>query len=595
MTQLTSIQETTQRVAEAISSALQVETEIVDEELTVVAGTGKYRHRVDQKEEGGDRDSGYLYARVLKTGNPAIVEDARHDPAYDPSVLDGTTEELAEICCPISIHGRVAGLIGLSALNEDQRDLLLSRKNALLEFVGRMAELLASKASEAEAMRQSMITSTQLRTIMESIDEGILAIDREGVITHCNRMAAILIRMDARKVIGKHLTRLWRDSPMLSVLETGKGYEWREESYHTSGHRMHFMTTARPILMAQEIVGVVASFRDIGSVRKLAYEIMAAGHVYHIDDMKGESPQIRQLRRRARQVADGDSTVLITGETGTGKGILAGAIHFSGPRSAGPFITINCGAIPDDLLESELFGYEEGAFSGAKRGGKPGKFELANGGTVFLDEIGDLPLRLQSKLLHVLQEKIVERLGATKSTPVDVRVIASTNKNIERMVVDGEFRNDLYFRLSVIPIHISPLRDRKADIVVLLNHFLQAQRRRSGREIKGVSSEVKALFFHYDWPGNVRELENAVEYMTNIETRQVITIDSLPLRIRTACIGETSAQTSLEEMLEPYERELLQRKLNELGTCKKKKEVLAEMMHVSRATMYRRLQKLGIR
>jgi len=230
-----------------------------------------------------------------------------------------------------------------------------------------------------------------------------------------------------------------------------------------------------------------------------------------------------------------------------------------------------------------------------KGGGKPGKFELANGGTIFLDEIGDLPLRLQSKLLHVLQEKIVERLGATKSTPVDVRVIASTNKNIERMVVDGEFRNDLYFRLSVIPIHIPPLRDRKADIVVLLNHFLQAQRRRSGREIKGVSSEVKALFFHYDWPGNVRELENAVEYMTNIETRQVITIDSLPLRIRTACIGETRAQTSLEEMLESYERELLQRKLNELGTCKKKKEVLAEMMHVSRATMYRRLQKLGIR
>ena len=371
MTHLTSIQETTQRVAEAISSVpcrLRLRSSM--RSLLSLQEQGNIDTVSTRRRRGGDRDSGYLYARVLKTGKPAIVEDARHDPAYDPSVLDGTTEELAEICCPISIHGRVAGLIGLSALNEDQRDLLLSRKNALLEFVGRMAELLASKASEAEAMRQSMITSTQLRTIMESIDEGILAIDREGVITHCNRMAAILIRMDARKVIGKHLSRLWPDSPMLGVLETGKGYEWREESYHTSGHRMHFMTTARPILMGQEIVGVVASFRDIGSVRKLAYEIMAAGHVYHIDDMKGESPQIRQLRRRARQVADGDSTVLITGETGTGKGILAGAIHFSGPRSAGPFITINCGAIPDDLLESELFGYEEGAFSGAKRGGQ---------------------------------------------------------------------------------------------------------------------------------------------------------------------------------------------------------------------------------
>jgi transcriptional regulator with PAS, ATPase and Fis domain len=357
---------------------------------------------------------------------------------------------------------------------------------------------------------------------------------------------------------------------------------------------MHFMVTVKPVVMENKTMGAVASFRDMADVRKKAYDMIVTVQPVGVDDIWGESPQIQKLRKTILQVAQSSATVLITGETGTGKGLVASAIHHSGPRLAGPFISVNCGAIPDNLIESELFGYSEGAFSGARKGGKPGKFELADSGSIFLDEIGDMPLRLQPKLLHVIQTKIVERLGGVKPIPVNARVIASTNRNLERMITESEFRKDLFYRLNVIPLHIPPLRARKEDILLLLDRFLEKYCHNERTVLKSVSADVKDLFMSYDWPGNIRELENTVEYMAGMEPGEIIKMDRVPSRIRSKRPDMVAPDMSLDVLLQKYEEDLLRQKLAEFGDLPGRKEKLADMLQVSRATLYRKLKKLGI-
>ena len=591
---LHAIRNDAQRVAEAISSSLELETEIVDETLTIVAGTGRYHDMVGLKEEAGDLQAGYIYGRVVTRGKAETVEDAPNDPRYDPSVRLGTTVELAEICCPIIAQGQVLGVIGLVALTDTQLDFLLKRKKQFVDFVHRMAELLASKAVEAETLKKITVVSNQLRTIIDSIDNGILAVDNRGTIMHCNQVGATLIGRSRRNIIGKRISKIWAGSPILNVLNGSGGYDWREESYQAANHTMHFMVSVRPVELENKIVGAVASFRDRAEVRKKAYDMIVTVQPVGINDIWGESHQIRELKKTVLQVAQSNANVLITGETGTGKGLVASAIHHSGPRLAGPFISVNCGAIPDSLIESELFGYSEGAFSGARKGGKPGKFELADGGSISLDEIGDLPLRLQPKLLHVIQSRIVERLGGVKPIPVNTRVIASTNRNLERMIADSEFRKDLFYRLNVIPLHIPPLRVRKEDILILLDRFLEKYCRSEGKVIKGVSTDVQDLFLSYSWPGNVRELENTAEYMAGMASGDVITMDGVPSRIKRKRPDMVSPDMSLDALLQRYEEDLLRQKLAEIGDSPGKKEKLAELLQISRATLYRKLKKLGI-
>ena len=241
--------------------------------------------------------------------------------------------------------------------------------------------------------------------------------------------------------------------------------------------------------------------------------------------------RIMIAKKQALITARSNSTVLITGESGTGKEMFAKAIHYASPREDKPFITVNCGAIPENLLESELFGYEKGAFTGASEKGKEGKFELADGGTIFLDEIGDMPLHLQVKILHVLQNMRFDRVGGSKSIIVDVRVIAATNKDLEKLIEEGSFREDLYYRLSVIPLSIPPLRERKDDIKQLMYHFLKKYNSFMNKKIERFSPEVEEIYTNHDWPGNVRELENAVEYGANMAFGNVIGIDEVPARI----------------------------------------------------------------
>ena len=597
MSGLMHIQTMVQDLAEAIAAALSIEVEIVDEELTVIAGSSCYAHKIGLKEELGQLDSNFLYARTLRSKKSFVVSDPVSDPNYDPSSLEGTTPELAEICSPITLDDKVIGVIGLVAFTMEQKEQLLSRMDAILSFLKHLSRFLAAKVSESEAVERLTRLSKELTTILETIHEGALAIDANGVVTHCNTTAGMLLNLDRSLIVGRKLADLWVNTPALDVLKSGKEYIEKEEIYKTKGRRsMHFIVSVRPIAGIDKPDGAVVSFRDISEARRLIYDLSSTAMEYTFDDIIGQCEVIQQVKKQALRVAGGNSTVLITGESGTGKEIFARAIHKASSREKGPFISINCGAIPEALLESELFGYEGGAFTGAKKEGKSGKFELADGGTIFLDEIGEMPLHLQVKLLHVLQDMAVERVGGSKKIPVNVRVIAASNRDLELMMQEGNFRKDLYFRLNVIPLRIPPLKDRREDVPALVERCLKKYTSILDKQIDSIENEAMECFVHYNWPGNVRELENAVEYAVNMADSTVLVTGNLPPRIQKVVRdqNEQHLNDSLKHRLGNYERQVLKEFLDIYSSSYEGKQIIAEKLGISRATLYRKLSELGL-
>ena len=292
-----------------------------------------------------------------------------------------------------------------------------------------------------------------------------------------------------------------------------------------------------------------------------------------------------------KRVANTDSTILIRGETGTGKSLFARAVHEQSHRRNKPFVTVNCAAIPAPLIESELFGYEEGAFTGARKGGKPGKFELAHEGTLFLDEIGDMPLDSQTKLLQVLETKRIERVGGITPRGIDVRIIAATNRDLEKLIETGAFRKDLFYRINVIPFTIPPLRERKEDISLLMNYFLDLYTVQLNKPVRPFGEQAREILSVYPWPGNARELANAVEYAVNIETGKEITPGSLPAKILDYQENEDpQAPFSLAFL----EKKVIARALRKYGQSTEGKEMAASAMGISRATLYRKLKQYGM-
>lgn len=595
MSDLLNIKESVQQVAEAISIAMGVEVEIVDNKLTVIGGTGVYRARIGQKEESGDLEGNYLYARVLRTGVTQYIEDALTEPEYDEKGLGETVSgERAEICTPIISGDQTIGIIGLVAFTEEQRQILADAKRNMVGFVEKMADLLAAKADQKAMLDSVAVSRDEMSTFLETAHEGIFALDVCGYVKHCNNIAATLFKTTRRDLIGSHISSLMPGSPAIKVLETGKGYTENEEIFKIHDKQHHFIVTVKAIITGEEIEGAVVSFRDIEEAQKLVYTFNNRQIKNTVNDIIGTSKKIMKAKRQSLVIAKSNSTVLITGESGTGKEMFAKAIHYASKRADNPFVTVNCGAIPENLLESELFGYEKGAFTGASEKGKDGKFEMADGGTIFLDEIGDMPLHLQVKILHVLQNMRFERVGGNKDIIVDVRVIAATNRNLEKLIEEGKFREDLYYRLSVIPLNIPPLRERREDIRTLMYHFLKKNNTFMNRRISGFSSEVENLYMNYDWPGNVRELENAVEYGTNMAFGNIITVEEVPARILNKEEEITKFRNMdkpLSEQVKYYEREIIIKKLKQHNGVK---DAVARDLGMSRATLYRKLSELDI-
>lgn len=390
------------------------------------------------------------------------------------------------------------------------------------------------RCAEAAQLRRELDLARRLQAaIVSAIFSGFLVVDREGRVTELNELGGKILGVGVHEAIGRPLAALVRSRPaVLTALETGTGWSDREFLVETSQGPCRLMTTAVPVKAADgSVLAVIETFRELDEIHEFAAHVMGARARFRLEDIIGTSAALRQAKELARLAARSDSTVLLLGETGTGKEVFAQAIHNASRRARGPYLALNCAALPRDLVESELFGYVEGAFSGAVRGGRAGKFELAGGGTLVLDEVADLSLDLQAKLLRVLQEKTVLRIGGNRVIPVDVRIIAITNRDLRAELNRGNFREDLFYRLNVLAIHLPPLRERREDIPLLAAHFLKKLAERRQSAALDLSPTALTALLAYNWPGNVRELENVLERAASTSPAARIELGDLPAHI----------------------------------------------------------------
>lgn len=436
--------------------------------------------------------------------------------------------------------------------------------------------------------------------------DGLYITDGQGTILKMNRSCERIEGIKAEEVIGRNLHDLvlsgvYSDSAVLRAIQMKKPVSLIQ----TTKHGRDILVSASPVIRDNHVLRVVVNSRDIGELDHLrrlltveedspsAPDVASGSET--VEGLIFVSPAMKEITNLAVHVASVESTVLITGESGVGKEVLARVIHQNSKRSQKPFIKIDCSAIPETLLESELFGYEKGAFTGANTGGKVGLIELAHQGTLFLDEIGEIPLHLQVKLLRVLQDREILRLGGKKPINVDIRIIAATNRDLKVMVKEKEFREDLYYRLNVVPIYIPPLRDRRQDIKPLIEHFLNKFNERYGWQ-KVIADEALDYLINYDWPGNVRELENIIERMIVTTRNSVIQVADLPndvvVKTLKPTVSSWAKNQSFKDIMNSYEREVLRNLL--LKSNIQSVQELADILQIDASTVRRKLKKHGI-
>ena len=432
--------------------------------------------------------------------------------------------------------------------------------------------------------------------ITENLFYGLVIVNQEGIITHLNNNYCRFLQVNKSDAIGKHVTKIIENTRMHHVIESQKS-----ELFSPQYVRGNYMVANRiPLISDGEVIGAVGVvlFRDMHDLSTLNSEIKhlltevefyktqlkkQTGIRYFIHDIIGSSEQILKIKDQIKKIAPSDITALITGESGTGKELIAHSIHQLSNRSEKPFISVNCAAIPEDLFESELFGYESGAFTGAKTGSKQGKFQLAQGGTLFLDEVGDMPLNSQVKLLRVLQEGEIQTLGGAAPLKINVRIIVATNRPLEELVAEKLFREDLYYRINMINLHLPPLRERHDDILILANYLLTKTAEKMKKRVTGFSDDVIDLFLTYDWPGNIRELENLIQSAVLLTDSEIIKRDNLS---RLPINKSRKNTTTLADALRQTEKETI---ANALKINKNKKEV-AVALGISLSTLYEKIK-----
>jgi len=589
MSDLLEIKETAQKVAEAISSILNVEVEILDNEHYRVGVTGSV-HKLGPKQQWG-----YVNEYVLKTRQHFILTNPGKHQICKVCELKDNCYCKVGIFCPIDYKDQCIGIINLMGFNDEQKSTLVAKSEIYMEFLMNMASLLSIKVSEQQTLKKLTLTTSQLDTIVNTLPYGIVAVDDNGNITCFNKEASNILGINSNEAISQTGKDIMPKSSFMETMKTGKEIQGEPKVYQVGDKRKTLYCSAYPIQSHGKIIGAIETFRDYRELQRLAHKINEQDHHYTFDDIISVSESMKKIKEHCRRAAKGFSTVLIEGESGTGKELFARAIHYESPFFKGPFVAINCSAIPDTLLESELFGYDSGAFTGARTGGKPGKFELADGGTLFLDEIGEMPIFLQAKMLRVLQDHVVERLGSTSKKPVNVRIVAATNRNLSKMVETGEFRDDLYYRLCVIPIFVPPLRDRQEDINVLLDYTLEKYSSLMNKTVKGFSPDVIEALRTYSWPGNVRELENTVEYAISFTEDEIIRLENLPARIRERINNKSEKTMTLQQKNLQLEKKTVEDLLNKYGTSLKGKDQVADTLGISRATLYRKIKQLKIK
>ncbi|ARU63650.1 sigma-54-dependent Fis family transcriptional regulator [Tumebacillus avium] len=462
---------------------------------------------------------------------------------------------------------------------------------------GWVKRYLDALAQEVEQSRKELFL---YKAALNQAYEGIIITDKEGRIVLANQTYANFLNMTLEEMIGRPVTEMVENTRMHLVARTGKA-----EIAHLQRINGQVMIANRiPVFTGDEVTAVIGKviFQDIRELFEMTakFERLNTDPDHHkkelnkrlrakysFDTILGASAAMERAKKLARRAAQSDSTVLLQGESGTGKELFAHAIHQASRRGKGPLIRINCAAIPESLFESELFGYTEGSFTGAKKSGKKGKFALADQGTLFLDEVSELPLQLQVKLLRALQEREIEPVGADAPESVDVRIIAASNKDLAALVAEGRFRQDLFYRLHVVPVDVPPLREREGDVGLLLHSLLRELIAETGIPCTGLAPEAEAKLLAYDWPGNVRELRNVLERALHVQEEGVITLHDLPADIAAA----KPAPTTLKEALDAYEEQFIRQALQ---ATHGDKLAAATRLGISKSSLYAKLDKYNL-
>ncbi|WP_315121233.1 sigma 54-interacting transcriptional regulator [uncultured Clostridium sp.] len=578
---LCSIQDIVQEYAEVIAQVSGVDVEVVDEKLYRVAGTGLYAEGINQ-----DMSSeGYVYKHILNTGETRVI----HNPGEDPLCFNcpncSNCKETIEISMPIKVDEEIIGIIGLVGSSTDQRDLILQNEKLYLEFINQIAYFIAAKASEQKEKESNLAVIAILNNVIDYTEQGVLIIGKGNIITRNNESAEKQLGISTLK--GKTVEMIYTGDELNNTSEYKIIIDNKE---------LLIMGKVYPLGIRDDQYTSVLIFKNIKTVHSDLYEMTATLKTVDAKNIIGSSEATKTLKNNIRKVAGSNSTVLITGESGTGKEMVATAIWRESDRRTQKFVAVNCAAIPESLLESELFGYVKGAFSGADPKGRIGKFELANQGIIFLDEIGDMPIYLQAKLLRVLQERTITRIGSNQVIPIDVRVIAATNKDLKDMIERKKFREDLYYRLNVIPLSTKPLRERREDIEELTDYFIKRYSRLLNKSYSYIERSTMELLKNHMWRGNVRELENTVEFMVNMmEYDGVLNDKTLPVDFLEDVSTDVVISNNPNTITPIRELELreIQKALNIFGDTTEGKRKAAASLGIGLTTFYRRLEELS--
>ncbi|WP_342504380.1 sigma 54-interacting transcriptional regulator [Lysinibacillus sp. FSL K6-1151] len=452
-----------------------------------------------------------------------------------------------------------------------------------------------------------------LQTILDTINESCTVIDAEQNVVYWTKGAESIFSVSGENIIGKPITQFFKED-QLEILHTLQHRKSVYQQQHFPREDLVVMINSNPVMLHDKTIGAVVAETDITHVKKLNEELhLTSEKLLNLEKqmntnglaydpftlIRGNSPKLKEVLEKVKKVAETEANILIYGESGVGKELFARAVHAIREKPEAPFVAINCGAIPSGLFESEIFGYEKGAFSGAHQKGKKGKVELARGGTLFLDEIGEMPLEMQVKILRLLQEKTFYTVGGTKEMDVEFNLVAATNRDLKQLVAEGKFREDLYYRLNVVNFTVPPLRERASDILEISNYFLYEKSIKYNRPIQGIPTEIANVLLKYQWPGNVRELSNVIERLVVFSDEGAIHMEDLPTDILAAMPKDEKLEvkrdfplgTELNNQLEHYEREII---LEQLAKVNGNKKTCAKNLGITRATLYNRLKKLNI-
>jgi len=590
---LNSVKSSVQEVAEAISAVLHVDVTIIDQNFKRIAATGEYKNRI-----GNKIPSKCLFENVIKEKTYYYAHrNNNHENMSSRNLVCNNCEaketctEFATIGYPIMMGDTVMGIIGINVFDEEQYDIISKNFESMIIFLNKLSTLLVGNIVYHDTIKKLKIHTEETNHIIDCLSDGIICLDNKGTIKYINKKGEKLLNINESDVVDCSIKNLINDIELNNFSKEYKGID-----IDIKGRKQSFLLKSNPITCGGEKVSNIIEIRKKSDEVKAAYKLFANSKTVRFEDIIGESNNFINVKVIAKNISKTDSTVLLTGESGTGKELFARAIHYESNREDCPFIAINCASIPDNLLESELFGFEGGSFSGARREGQMGKFELANGGTLFLDEIGDLPLHLQPKILRVLQEHSFRKIGGKEEICVDVRIIAATNRNLDAMVKNGQFREDLYYRLKVIPIVLPSLRERGEDIFLLSDHLLHKFCCRFDLPKKVLGENAKEIFLNYNWPGNIRELENVIEYLVNVSKGGIVYSESLPETMKLLKASEESiiCNKDLKTRVEEFEAGLLLSLIKKYGDDAEGKSSIIRELGIDLSTLYRKLKKYNL-